>query len=61
MQKAVYLCVMKTKTEIYSAPAVQVVEWELQGGILDLSGDGVGLEGSGVDEGSALDNGNLIW
>ena len=52
---------MKKQTEKYSAPAMQEVELILLGGILVLSSNGVGLDGAGVDENGAGDNGNSIW
>ncbi|MBQ6954153.1 MAG: hypothetical protein IJP81_09640 [Bacteroidales bacterium] len=52
---------MKKQTEKYSAPSAQVVEWMPQRGILVLSNRGVNLDGAGVDEDNAEDNGNAIW
>lgn len=52
---------MKKQTEKYSAPWAQVEEVKMQEGILVLSNVGVGLNGSGVDESDADENGDLIW
>jgi len=52
---------MKKQKEKYSAPSAQVVEWTPQRGILFLSNNGVGLNGAGVNEEEAEDNGNAIW
>ena len=52
---------MKKQKEKYSTPAALVVEWTPQRSILVLSGDGVSLDGAGVDEDNAGNNGNSIW
>ena len=55
---------MKTDKQFksyYSAPWVQVVELQMRERVLGLSNVGVGLDGAGVDEEDADDNGDLIW
>lgn len=45
----------------YAAPRLEVFSFEMTTEILSFSSRGVGLEGAGVDEGQANENGSNIW
>lgn len=45
----------------YFKPEVKVLRLHLERTLLGISGDGVKLQGAGVDESNADDNGTNIW
>ncbi len=49
------------KKKRFSKPDLMVLRISMEQSILTMSGNGVSLEGAGVNESDADDNGNDIW
>ena len=54
-------CMKVKKKKRFSKPDLMVLRISMEQSILTMSGNGVSLEGAGVNESDADDNGNDIW